>query len=196
MSEIIQRQFEREPAKRVFAAELREATWTIKDSADEKSPSYQLLPTGERCNRILIAGAITEKTRAGEQNITYRARVSDPTGMFYINASSYQPEAMLQMTKIDTDTPSFVVVVGKPNSYTTPDGRVLVSVRVESIQVVDRATRDMWVADTAKATLKRVGVMFGEDVENIPDAKLARETYPQKEEYWKRMVFDALSKMM
>ena len=196
MSEIIQRQFEREPAKRVFAAELREATRTIKDSADEKSPSYQLLPTGERCNRILIAGAITEKTRAGEQNITYRARVSDPTGMFYINASSYQPEAMLQMTKIDTETPSFVVVVGKPNSYTTPDGRVLVSVRVESIQVVDRATRDMWVADTAKATLKRVGVMFGEDVENIPDAKLARETYPQKEEYWKRMVFDALSKMM
>ena len=196
MSEIIQRQFEREPAKRVFAAELREATRTIKDSADEKSPSYQLLPTGERCNRILIAGAITEKTRAGEQNITYRARVSDPTGMFYINASSYQPEAMLQMTKIDTDTPSFVVVVGKPNSYTTPDGRVLVSVRVESIQVVDRATRDMWVADTAKATLKRVGVMFGDDVENIPDAKLARETYPQKEEYWKRMVFDALSKMM
>lgn len=196
MSEIIQRQFEREPAKRVFAAELREATRTIKDSADEKSPSYQLLPTGERCNRILIAGAITEKTRAGEQNITYRARVSDPTGMFYINASSYQPEAMLQMTKIDTDTPSFVVVVGKPNSYTTPDGRVLVSVRVESIQVVDSATRDMWVADTAKATLKRVGVMFGEDVENIPDAKLARETYPQKEEYWKRMVFDALSKMM
>ncbi|MBQ0107240.1 MAG: nucleic acid-binding protein [Methanocorpusculum sp.] len=196
MSEIIQRQFEREPAKRVFAAELREATRTIKDSADEKSPSYQLLPTGERCNRILIAGAITEKTRAGEQSITYRARVSDPTGMFYINASSYQPEAMLQMTKIDTDTPSFVVVVGKPNSYTTPDGRVLVSVRVESIQVVDRATRDMWVADTAKATLKRVGVMFGEDVENIPDAKLARETYPQKEEYWKRMVFDALSKMM
>ena len=196
MSEIIQRQFEREPAKRVFAAELREATRTIKDSADEKSPSYQLLPTGERCNRILIAGAITEKTRAGEQNITYRTRVSDPTGMFYINASSYQPEAMLQMTKIDTDTPSFVVVVGKPNSHTTPDGRVLVSVRVESIQVVDRATRDMWVADTAKATLKRVGVMFGEDVENIPDAKLARETYPQKEEYWKRMVFDALSKMM
>lgn len=196
MSEIIQRQFEREPAKRVFAAELREATRTIKDSADEKSPSYQLLPTGERCNRILIAGAITEKTRAGEQNITYRARVSDPTGMFYINASSYQPEAMLQMTKIDTDTPSFVVVVGKPNSYTTPDGRVLVSVRVESIQVVDRVTRDMWVADTAKATLKRAGVMFGEGFENIPDAKLARETYPQKEEYWKRMVFDALSKMM
>ena len=196
MSEMMQRQFEREPAKRVFAAELREATRTIKDSTDEKSPAYVLLPTGERCNRILIAGAITDKTRAGEQNIIYRARVSDPTGVFYVSAGSYQPEAMLQMTKIDTDTPSFVVVVGKPNAYTSPDGRVLVSVRVESIQVVDRATRDMWVADTAKATLKRVAAAFGNNGEQSPDAKLALETYPQKEEYWKRMVFDALSKMM
>ncbi|MCQ2376903.1 MAG: nucleic acid-binding protein, partial [Methanocorpusculum sp.] len=194
MSEMMQRQFEREPAKRVFAAELREATRTIKDSTDEKSPAYVLLPTGERCNRILIAGAITDKTRAGEQNIIYRARVSDPTGVFYVSAGSYQPEAMLQMTKIDTDTPSFVVVVGKPNAYTSPDGRVLVSVRVESIQVVDRATRDMWVADTAKATLKRVAAAFGAGAEASPDAKLALETYPQKEEYWKRMVFDALSK--
>ena len=196
MSEMMQRQFEREPAKRVFAAELREATRTIKDSTDEKSPAYVLLPTGERCNRILIAGAITDKTRAGEQNIIYRARVSDPTGVFYVSAGSYQPEAMLQMTKIDTDTPSFVVVVGKPNAYTSPDGRVLVSVRVESIQVVDRATRDMWVADTAKATLKRVAAAFGAGAEASSDAKLALETYPQKEEYWKRMVFDALSKMV
>lgn len=196
MSEIMQKQFEREPAKRVFAAELREATRVIKGDADEKSPSYLLLPTGEKCNRILIAGAITDKTKAGDQNITYRAKVSDPTGIFYINASSYQPEAMLQMTKIDTETPSFVTVIGKPNAYTTPDGRVLVSVRVESIQVVDKATRDMWVADTAKATLKRCSVLFGENCDADPDAKMAKETYPQREEFWKRMVFDALQKMI
>ena len=35
--------YEREPAKRVFAAELREATKTIKDTEDEKSPVYLLL---------------------------------------------------------------------------------------------------------------------------------------------------------
>ena len=140
-----QTMYEREPAKRVFAAELREASRTIRDTGDEKSPTYLLLPTGERCNRILIAGAITDKSKAGDQNVQYRAKVSDPTGMFYISASSYQPEAMLQLAKIDTDMPSFVVVVGKPNTYTTPEGRVLVSVRAEAVQVVDRDTRDLWV---------------------------------------------------
>ncbi|MDO5829001.1 MAG: nucleic acid-binding protein [Methanocorpusculum sp.] len=195
MSDMIQTRYEREPAKRVFAAELREATKTIKDESDEKSPTYLLLPTGERCNRILISGAITDKVKGGDQNVTYRAKVSDPTGMFYISASSYQPEAMLQMAKIDTEMPSFVTVVGKPNAYTTPDGRVLVSVRAESIQVVDRETRDMWAADTAKATLKRVEQMFS-DGELTPSAKLARETYPQKAEFWKQMVFDALSKLL
>ena len=195
MSDMIQTRYEREPAKRVFAAELREATKTIKDESDEKSPTYLLLPTGERCNRILISGAITDKVKGGDQNVTYRAKVSDPTGMFYISASSYQPEAMLQMAKIDTEMPSFVTVVGKPNAYTTPDGRVLVSVRAESIQVVDRETRDMWAADTAKATLKRVEQMFF-DEELTPSAKLARETYPQKAEFWKQMVFDALSKLL
>ena len=195
MSDMVQTRYEREPAKRVFAAELREATKTIKDESDEKSPTYLLLPTGERCNRILISGAITDKVKGGDQNVTYRAKVSDPTGMFYISASSYQPEAMLQMAKIDTEMPSFVTVVGKPNAYTTPDGRVLVSVRAESIQVVDRETRDMWAADTAKATLKRVEQMFS-DEELTPSAKLARETYPQKAEFWKQMVFDALSKLL
>ncbi len=191
-----QQRFEREPAKRVFAAELREATKTIKDEKDEKSPTYLLLPTGEKCNRVLIAGAITDKVKSGDQNVMYRAKVSDPTGMFYINASSYQPDAMLQLAKIETDdNPSFVVVVGKPNAYTTPDGRVLISIRAESVQVIDRETRDMWVVDTARSMLKRVENMFGDGWENLPDVKLARETYTQTADGWKRIVFEALSKI-
>ncbi|MBO5119106.1 nucleic acid-binding protein [Methanocorpusculum sp.] len=197
MSEFVsQTMYEREPAKRVFAAELREASRTIRDTGDEKSPTYLLLPTGERCNRILIAGAITDKSKAGDQNVQYRAKVSDPTGMFYISASSYQPEAMLQLAKIDTDMPSFVVVVGKPNTYTTPEGRVLVSVRAEAVQVVDRETRDLWILDTARATLDRVDVMFGAEGAVSADAALAKETYPQKAEHWKKIVFDALSKLV
>ncbi|MDO5844969.1 MAG: nucleic acid-binding protein [Methanocorpusculum sp.] len=185
--------YEREPAKRVFAFELREASKTIKDENDEKSPVYLLLPTGERCNRVLIAGAITQKDKVGDQNVIYRARVSDPTGIFYINASSYQPEAMLQLAKIDTETPSFVVVVGKPSAYTTPEGKTLISIRAESIRVVDSDTRDLWVADTAKSTLDRVDSMMENPTD---DAKLARDTYRFVPEHWKKMVYDAVSRMV
>ena len=81
--------YEREPAKRVFASELREATKTFKNTEDEKSPMYVLLPTGERCNRVLVVGTITQKDKVGDQNILYRARVSDPTGLFFVTAGSY-----------------------------------------------------------------------------------------------------------
>ncbi len=196
MSEFIQTTYEREPAKRVFAAELREASRTIRNVDDEKSPTYLLLPTGERCNRIMIAGTITDKSKSGDQNVQYRARVSDPSGIFYINASSYQPEAMLQLAKIDTEIPSFVVVIGKPNVYTTPEGRTLVSVRAEAVQVVDRDTRDLWVVDTARATLDRIDAMFGAEEGLSPDVVLAKETYPQKADYWKKVVFETLSKLV
>ena len=186
--------YEREPAKRVFAAELREASKTIKDTEDEKSPVYLLLPTGERCNRVLIAGTITQKDKVGDQNILYRARISDPTGIFYINASSYQPEAMHQLAKIDTANPSFVVVVGKPNAYTTPDGKTLISVRAESILVVNQETRDLWIQDAARSTLDRVDALSSDCPS--ADILLARETYHLSQDHWKKMVSDALSRIM
>ena len=40
--------FEREPARRVFASELRECRYDFKEGTDEKSPTFVLLPTGER----------------------------------------------------------------------------------------------------------------------------------------------------
>ena len=197
MSELSQsfQSYEREPAKRVFAAELREATQTMKDSEDEKSPMYVLLPTGERCNRVLIAGTITQKDKVGDQNVLYRARVSDPTGLFFVTAGSYQPEAMHQLAKIDTEAGlAFVTVVGKPSVYTTPDGKIFTSVRAESILVVDQETRDLWIQDVARSTLDRVDVLSGEVPG--PDGVQAREIYRFGPEHWRRMVYDALSRMM
>ncbi|HJJ94969.1 MAG TPA: nucleic acid-binding protein [Methanocorpusculum sp.] len=189
--------YEREPAKRVFASELRESIRVIKGSSDEKSPAYILLPTGERCNRIIFSGTLTDKSKsAGDQNVQYRARVSDPTGVFYINASTYQPEAMAQMAKIDSETPAFVIVIGKPNLYTNNEGKTLVSIRVESIQVVDREIRDIWVLDTARATLKRINNMFVEGDKEQSDIALARETYNQSEGYWRKVVYNALASLI
>lgn len=186
-----QQKYEREPAKRVFAAELREATVTMKDSTDEKSPAYVLLPTGERCNRILISGAVTARDKVGEENVIYRARVSDSTGVFYISASQYQQEAMVQLAKIDAANPVNVVVIGKPNVYETQDGKKFVSVRAESVHVVDSETRSLWVIDTAKQTLDRIDVF---ESAGTNDAQSAREKYSFSAEHWRSMVLDLLSR--
>ncbi|MDD1690925.1 MAG: nucleic acid-binding protein [Methanoregula sp.] len=183
--------FEREPARRVFAAELRECRYQFKDGEDEKSPTFVLLPSGERSNRIFIVGTLTEKTRQGEQNIFYRGRVVDPTGTFFIMAGSYQPEAMQQLAKIET--PAFVAVIGKPSLYQKPDGAWLVSVRVESITVVDKETRDLWVLDAAKHTLDRVDAYTKEPT---PDILKAKEQYPTIDpSLFRKIAWDALAQI-
>lgn len=183
--------FEREPARRVFAAELRECRYQFKDGEDEKSPTFVLLPSGERCNRIFLVGTLTEKQRQGDQNIFYRGRVVDPSGTFYIMAGSYQPEAMQQLAKIDT--PAFVAVVGKPNLYQTPDGAFLVSVRVESITIVDKETRDLWVLDTASRTLDRIDSYT---TGTRPDVVKSKEQYPGIDvSAFRKTAYDALAQI-
>lgn len=183
--------FEREPARRVFAGELRECRYQFKDGEDEKSPTFVLLPTGERSNRIFLVGTLTEKQRQGEQNIFYRGRVVDPTGTFFIMAGSYQPEAMQQLAKVEA--PAFVAVIGKPNLYQKPDGSVLVSVRVESITVVDKDTRDLWVLDAAGRTLDRVDAS---KAGTMPDVIKAKEQYPTIDPaVFRKMAYDALAQI-
>ena len=183
--------FEREPARRVFAAELRECRYQFKEGDDEKSPTFVLLPTGERSNRIFLVGTLTEKQRQGEQNIFYRGRVVDPTGTYYIMAGSYQPEAMQQLAKIEP--PVFVAVIGKPNLYQKPDGAYTVSVRVESITVIDRETRDLWILDTAAQTLDRIDAFA---MGTAPDVVKAREQYPTMDPaVFRKMAYDALAQV-
>ncbi|MCU0631978.1 MAG: nucleic acid-binding protein [Methanolinea sp.] len=180
--------FEREPARRVFAAELKESRVHFKEGQDEKSPTYVLLPTGARCNRVFLAGTLTEKKKQGEQNMFYRARIVDPTGTFFVMAGSYQPEAMQQIARLEP--PSFVAVVGKPNVYQTPDGAVLISIRCESITQVDKDIRDQWVLDTARATLDRIDTSA-----QTPDGERARSEYNIDPGLFRKMVFEALAQL-
>jgi hypothetical protein len=183
--------FEREPARRIFASELRECRYQFKDGEDEKSPTFVLLPTGERSNRVFLVGTLTEKTRQGEQNIFYRGRVVDPTGTFFVMAGSYQPEAMQQLARIEP--PQFVAVIGKPNLYQKPDGAFMNSVRVESITVVDKETRDLWVLDAAKQTLDRIDAYTDS---TSPDVIKAKEQYPNIDPaVFRRIAYDALAQI-
>lgn len=144
----------REVARRVLATEFNDAAYTFKESDDDRAPVYSLLPTGQRANRVFVVGTLTETEDVGDDSEYWRGRIVDPTGTFFAYAGQYQPEATSVLR--ETETPAYVAVVGKPRSYETDDGDVNVSLRPESITVVDGETRNRWVVGTADRTLDRI----------------------------------------
>ena len=179
----------REVAHRVFAAELKESNLQSKEGQDQYSPQYLITPTGAKCNRIFIVGTLTEKEDVGTDSEFWRGRIVDPTGVFYVTAGQYQPEAAQVLAK--TAPPEFIAVIGKPTIFTTKEGNVLTSIRAESMHVVDAATRDRWVVETANLTTKRLAKLQG----NEPDAVKAREHYSTDVEQYKAMVAMAVESM-
>ncbi|ERG93680.1 hypothetical protein [Haloquadratum walsbyi] len=141
----------REVAKRVFARELREADHMFKEDDDEYAPSYLLLPSGNKANRLFLAGTLTEKER---KDGFYSCRVTDSTGKFYIYSGQYQPKATEALRKINP--PTYVAITGKPNTYETDDGNVITSIRPESVSEITEKTRSQWMKETAHQTLERL----------------------------------------
>ncbi|MDI9395112.1 MAG: RPA family protein [Euryarchaeota archaeon] len=179
--------FFREPARRVFAKELKDSNLTSKDENDQYAPQYLLTPTGANVNRIFIVGTLIEKEDIGSDSEYWRGRVSDPTGSFLIYAGQYQPEAAQFLA--ECEIPAFVAVIGKTSTYTTDDGNVLTSIRSESIQQVDELTRNLWVLDTAKQTLERIRAV---EAQEDPNSKLAKEHYSIDTEIYREMVKKSL----
>ncbi len=199
-----QTQLTREVARRVFASEFNDSTYAFKESDDERAPNYALLPTGDRANRVFFVGTLTETEDVGEDSEYWRGRVVDPTGTFFVYAGQYQPEAAAVLR--DTEPPAYVAIVGKPRTYETDDGTVNVSVRPESIAVVDEATRDRWVLECAERTLDRIEAFReGEAEQEAPEsgstvptneyAQMARERYELPVENYRRDVIQALESL-
>ncbi|MFC7167339.1 RPA family protein [Halospeciosus flavus] len=180
----------REVARRVFATEFNDATFTFKESDDERAPLYSLLPTGEKANRVFIVGTLTETEDVGEDSEYWRGRVVDPTGTFFVYAGQYQPDAAAALRELDT--PSYVAIVGKPRTYETEEGDVNVSVRPESITVADAETRDRWVVETAERTLERIEDF---DEEGNEYAQRARQEYDLPVERYRDAVIEALESL-
>ena len=180
----------REVARRVFAQEFNDASYTFKESDDERAPVYLLLPTGTPANRVFFVGTLTEKEDVGDDNEYWRGRIVDPSGTFFVYAGQYQPEAASALRELEP--PAYVAVVGKPRTYETDDGNVNVSVRPESITRVDAATRDRWVVETADRTLDRLEA-FDDDANEY--ARMARERYEPSLDAYRDAVLSALESL-
>ncbi|PSP82121.1 hypothetical protein BRC83_10450 [Halobacteriales archaeon QS_1_68_17] len=143
----------REVAYRLFAAEFDDADFSYSESDEERAPNYVVTPTGARINRLFAVGVLTEVEQVSDDVL--RARVVDPTGPFVIYAGQYQPDELAFLDR--TDPPAFVAVTGKARTFQPDDSdRVFTSVRPESLNEVDAATRDRWVVGAAERTLDRV----------------------------------------
>ena len=180
----------REVARRVFAAEFNDASYTFKESDDDRAPVYALLPTGERANRVFVVGTLTETEDVGTEEEYWRGRIVDPTGTFFVYAGQYQPNAASALR--ETEPPAYVSVVGKPRTYETDDGSVNVSLRPESITVVDAETRDRWVVETAQRTIDRLD-RFGDEANEY--ARMAREQYGENLDAYRDAALSALESL-
>ncbi len=173
--------FTRQPAHRLFAAELAESKQTIIEHVEGRDfdSRHQLTPTGVKVKRVLMMGALVEVDNVGTSGEYLRGIIVDPTGAFNVYAGHYQPEALLSLSNFTV--PCFVAVVGKTNPYKPDEETTIVSIRPETIVEIDAKTRDHWVKETAVKTLERV------DKSQMPEA--------EKEKY-KQMCKDALTTLI
>lgn len=203
--------FSREVARRVFAEELKNCNYSFRESEDQSqyAPQYLLTPTGAKCNRVFMVGTLTEKDDIGGDTEYWRGRIVDPTGSILIYAGQYQPEAAQILANMEA--PAFVTVVGKPNLYQTEDGNIIISIRAESIQRVNEATRNQWIVDTARRTHERLRALKGAEAvpisgsfstadkvsasSPVQDSQRALEHYHTDVEQYRQMVIRALTSL-
>lgn len=176
----------REVAKRLFATELREADHMFKEDDDEYAPSYLLLPSGGKANRVLVVGTLTEKEDRGGY---YSARINDSTGNFLVYAGQYQPEAADALR--DIDAPAYVAVVAKPDTFETDEGDIISTLRPEHIVEVDEEVRNTWIGETAEDTIERLEL----DVDDDEYVKMADEHYGEERADIVDDVVDALEEI-
>jgi len=130
----------REVAWRVFAAEFNSSSLEMKGEG-EKTASYLISRLGAKMNRIFVVGVLTDNENVGNENEpVWRAKITDPTGTFYMTAGQYQPEAAMALTKLQP--PCFVAVVGKFRTYSPEEGKMYVSIRPERVGKVEASVRD------------------------------------------------------
>jgi len=166
----------REVAWRVFAEEYNSSVLEFTGEG-EKPVSYIITPLGAKINRMLVVGVATDIEDVGsEGKQRFRARVSDPTGTFYVSAGEYQPAAATALSKMSP--PAFVAVVGKSRAYSPEEGVKYLSIRPERVNEVEDTARDCWILETARSTLHRINaVSDGLEMERPSVAELVKLGY-------------------
>lgn len=142
-----------EGATHVFASEVNRATLLVPGS-EAQSPAWVVTPGGAWCRLLYLAGALTEVSERGD---LLHCRLADPTGAFDLvigGRSSAIGDIFRKIT-----VPSFVTVSGTAQCY-QKNGSIVVTVRPDHVQQVDRRVRNAWVLETAEKTIARLEALL------------------------------------
>ncbi len=141
-----------EGAVRLFAGEFSQSTLMV-PGEDEKSAAWVVTPSGGYCRQVFLAGALVEVHEMGDM---ISLRVADPTGGFDLVCGGRHTSLAESVKKIPL--PSFVSVSGRAQLY-RKEGKSILTIRPDQVQIIDRRVRDQWIISTAVATLARLEMM-------------------------------------
>lgn len=182
----------REPAKWIFAKELKDCTVIEEKDPEEKGKPYVITPLGTRVKRVLLTGTVTSKNT--EENLT-KVAISDATGTFYVNAfaNDFNIEQKSALDSLETDTT--VTIMGRINPFRTDEGVYYFNINPEVVSRSDSIAADFWnmrAAYVAKRKLYAIReatkgniteeenlTKLGYSEEEAADAIRAREKYSE-----------------
>jgi len=130
---------------RAFIAELSAVREIVKEGTEQMSPTYAILPTGEKAARFFWCGVLVELTKRDDSLV---GKVNDPTGTLRIKAHrQYQSRAYMALAQVKA--PALIAIAGKLNVYKPADSEdVYVSLVPAEVAQVDKATRLIWCEET------------------------------------------------
>lgn len=156
-----------EGAVRLFAGEFSQSTLTV-PGEDEKSAAWVVTPSGAYCRQVFLAGALVEVQEQGDM---LSFRVADPTGGFDLVCGGIHTPLAESIRKIPL--PSFVSVTGRAQLYRR-EGKAVLTIRPDQVQVIDRLIRDQWVITTANSTFERLKLVHGALKGTCTDSRILR----------------------
>lgn len=146
--------FRRASVTKMLAAEVSRTTHDLPKGEEQYEAQTYLSPTGRVVAKIMVAGVATEKEDIGKDQSLWRMRVVDTSGAIGVMAGIYQPEAAQVITQLEI--PCHVVIVGKLNIYEPEPGSHIVSIRPDSVTIIDGKTRDDLILDAALSTARSI----------------------------------------
>ena len=161
----------REPAKWIFAKELKDCTIIEEKEPDEKGKPYVITPLGTRVKRVLLTGTVTSKN--SEENLT-KVAIADATGTFYVNAFANDFNIEQKNALDGLEAESQVTVMGRINPFRTDDGVYYFNINPELVTNSDAVAADFWnlrAAYVAKRKLYAIREAMKSDTADIESLK-------------------------